>query len=150
MTKPQESITFNFYDPTDILVRLLVFSPVAKREENLAFFPEKGDVLHDFCHGDRLRRIHESLPEGCAALTAVLFFDEINRDEKGFCTGDGALVVGGFFKQRIRESTYAKASMGTFPGVQFPKVNVPPPHPTLVTTIAMKYKLFVLWNVVLY
>ena len=126
MTKPQEFITFTFFDPTDILVRLLVFSPVAARAENLAFFPDDGDDLHDFCHGDRLRRIHDSLPKGAAALTSVLFFDEINRDEKGFNTGDGALVVGGFFKQRIRESTYAKASLGTFPNVQFPKVTHAP------------------------
>jgi hypothetical protein len=122
MTKPTETITFNFFDPTDILVRLLVFSPVAAREENMAFFPENSLELHDFCHGDRMKRIHNSLPKGAAALNAVLFFDEINRDEKGFATGDGALIVGGFFRQRVRESTHAKASLGTFPNVQFPQV----------------------------
>jgi hypothetical protein len=103
-------------------VRLLVLSPVGAREENLAFFPEASDTLHDYCHGDRLRRIHEALPEGSAALTAVLFFDEINRDAKGFASGDGAIVVGGFFRQRVRESTYSKAQLGTFPQVSFPEV----------------------------
>jgi len=122
MTHPRTHVTFNFYDPVEILIRLLVFSPVAARDENLAFFPEAGEDLHDFCHGDRLRRIHASLPQGTAALTAVLFFDEINRDQKGFETGDGALIVGGFFRQRVRESTHAKGSIGTFPNVQFPKV----------------------------
>ena len=124
MTQPQENITFTFFDPTETLVRLLVFSPVAARKDNLALFPESGEVLHDFCNGDRLRRIQATLPEGTAALTAVIFFDEINRDQKGFATGDGALIVGGSLKQRVRESTHAKASIGTFPNVQFPKVHV--------------------------
>ena len=123
MAAPCNDITFEFFDPTDLLVRLLVLSPVASRDENMAFFPEESDSLHDFCHGDRLRRIHESMPEGSAALTAILFFDEINRDAKGFASGDGAIVVGGYFRQRVRESTYSKASVGTFPQVDFPKVH---------------------------
>ena len=66
--------------------------------------------------------MHDATPRGAAVLTAVIFFDEINRDQKGFATGDGAIIVGGFFKQRVRESTYAKASLGTFPPCDFPKV----------------------------
>jgi hypothetical protein len=122
MAVPQEQIEFRFYDPTEVLIRLLLFSPVAGRDDNLALFPQSGDDLKDFCDGDRLRRIHNSLPKGAAALTAVIFFDEINRDQKGFNTGDGALIVAGFLKQRVRESTHAKASVGTFPNVQFLQV----------------------------
>ena len=73
MTQPQENITFEFFDPTEILIRLLVFSSATARDDNLSFFPQKGEVLHGFCNGDRLRRIHNSLPKGAAALTAVIF-----------------------------------------------------------------------------
>ena len=52
-----------------------------------------------------------------------MFFDEINRDEKGFNTGDGAIVVVGFFRARARESTDAKVSFGTSPKVRFPACN---------------------------
>ena len=55
-----------------------------------------------------------SLPKGTAALTCVLFFDEINKDEKGLSTADGGVIVGGFFKKALRESTYAKAHFATF------------------------------------
>jgi hypothetical protein len=116
-------VKFTFFDPTDILVRLLALSPLGAREENMAFFPEPSDVLHDFCHGARLRRMYETIPEGAAVLSAVIFFDEINRDAKGFASGDGAIVVAGYYRQRVRESTYAKASLGTFPQMAFPKVN---------------------------
>jgi hypothetical protein len=88
----------------------------------LAFFSEEGD-LNDYCNGDQLKRIHAALPQGAAALTRTMFFDEINRDEKGFNTGDGAIVVGGFFRARARESTDAKVSFGTFPKVRFPACN---------------------------
>jgi len=29
----------------------------------------------------------------------LLFFDEINRDAKGFVSGDGIIIVGGFFNR---------------------------------------------------
>ena len=129
MCCPIANVTFTFYDPTDMMIRLLVLSPIGARAENLALFPEASNALHDFCHGARLRRIYETIPDGAAVLTAVLFFDEINRDAKGFASGDGAIVVGGFFRQRVRESTYAKASVGTFPQMSFPKVpHVPEVH----------------------
>ena len=118
----QSVIVFDYYDPVELLVRLLVCSPLSAREENLCFFPEAGEDLYDFCHGERLQRIHDSVPRGTGVLTAVLFFDEINRDQKGFNTGDGAIIVGGFFRQRVRESTYAKASLATFPEVAFSSV----------------------------
>jgi hypothetical protein len=124
MSFPTTEICFNFFDPTDMLVRLLVCGPLGARAENLAFFPENSEVLYDFCHGARLQRMHNATPRGAAVLTAVIFFDEINRDQKGFATGDGAIIVGGFFKQRVRESTYAKASLGTFPACDFPKVTI--------------------------
>ena len=122
MSSPMEEICFEFFDPTDMLVRLLVCGPLGARAENGAFFPETSDLLFDFCHGARLLRMHNSTPPGAAVLTAVIFFDEINRDQKGFATGDGAIIVGGFFRQRVRESTYAKTSLGTFPPVPLPKV----------------------------
>jgi hypothetical protein len=122
MSKPMSVVKFSFFDPTDQLVRLLALSPLGVRDDNMALFPEPGHLLHDFCHGDRLRRIYETIPDGAAVLSAVIFFDEINRDAKGFASGDGAIVVGGFYRQRVRESTYAKASIGTFPQIEFPKV----------------------------
>jgi hypothetical protein len=88
----------------------------------MAFFPEPSAYYDDYCTGERMRRIHNCLPPGTAALTGVLFFDEINQDKKGFATGEGVIIVGGFFRKDARESTYAKASIGTFPGVRFPKV----------------------------
>jgi hypothetical protein len=124
MSKPMSVVKFSFFDPTDQLVRLLALSPLGVRGDNMALFPEAGHLLHDFCHGARLRRIYETIPDGAAVLSAAIFFDEINRDAKGFSSGDGAIVVGGFYRQRVRESTYAKASIGTFPQIEFPKVRV--------------------------
>jgi hypothetical protein len=46
-----------------------------------------------------------------------LFFDAINRDKKGFNTGDGAIIVGGFFRKYARESSMSKVSLGTFPNL---------------------------------
>ena len=37
----------------------------------------------DFVDGDRLKRVYAALLPGSSALTAVLFFDSINRDKKG-------------------------------------------------------------------
>ena len=39
----------------------------------------------------------------------------INRDKKGYNKGDGALIVGAFFRKYARESVLAKVSLGTFP-----------------------------------
>ena len=64
----------------------------------------------------------DSIPKGSAALTCVLFFDEINKDEKGLSTADGGVIVGGFFKKALRESTYAKAHFATFHKPEIQKV----------------------------
>ena len=122
MTTPAATVKFDFLDPTDVLARLLIMSPLAADPQNLSFFPRNTPDYDDFCDGERLHRIQDALPTGSAALTSILFFDEINRDEKGFATGDGVIVVGGFFNKHARESSYAKASIGTFPDVAFPKV----------------------------
>ena len=122
MTHPADSASFTFTDPVDALLRLLLLSPMGADARNLAFFPEDGP-LRDYCNGARMQRVHDALPQGAAALTCALFFDEINRDEKGFNTGDGAIIVGGFFRAQIRESTDAKVSFGTFPKVNFPPDN---------------------------
>jgi hypothetical protein len=123
MNKRADSVTFEFLDPTDVLVRLLVMSPLAADPKNLSLFPRTTHEYDDFADGERLHRIQAALPPGTAALTCILFFDEINRDNKGFATGDGAIIVGGFFDRHARESSYAKASIGTFPCVSFPKVS---------------------------
>ena len=122
MECPSATAAFTFTDPVEACLRLLLLSPLGADARNLAFFSEDGD-LDDYCNGDRMRRVHEALPQGAAALTCTMFFDEINRDEKGFNTGDGAIVVGGFFRARARESTDAKVSFGTFPKVRFPASN---------------------------
>jgi hypothetical protein len=91
----------------------------------MAFFPERSEYYDDYCTGARMKRIHEALPAGTAALTGVFFFDEINQDKKGFATSEGCIIVGGFFRREVRESMYAKKSIATFPSVQFPKVRRP-------------------------
>jgi len=123
MCAPESEVRFRFTDPTEALVRLLTCSPLAADPNNMAFFPEESDVLEDYCHGARLARIHAALPPGAAALTAILFFDELNQDQKGFSTSEGAIIVGGFFRKDARESTYAKTSIGAFPGVAFPRAS---------------------------
>ncbi len=117
-------LRFQFWDPVEVLMRLLLTGPLSADNSNLQFGPRDGDYYEDFCDGDRLRRVYAySLPKKGTALTCVLFFDKINMDEKGFASGDGVLIVGGFFTRRARESTLAKASLGTFPNFNVPKVN---------------------------
>jgi hypothetical protein len=41
----------------------------------------------------------------------------------GFDTGDGVIIVGGFYNKITRESSYAKLSLGTIPKVKFPEPN---------------------------
>jgi hypothetical protein len=118
MSNPKPVVTFTFANPVDALMRLLLLSPLAADPRNLAFVPEDGPYA-DFCNGDRLARVHAALPPGSFALTCVLFFDECNRDEKGFDTGDGAIIVAGFLRKGARESTHAKRSFATFPKVHF-------------------------------
>jgi len=42
---------------------------------------------------------------------------------EGFVTGEGAIVVGGFFSKEARESSYAKVSIGTFPKLPIRKAD---------------------------
>ena len=81
------------------------------------------DSLSDLCDGARYARIQAALPKGSSALTSILFFDEIQRDEKGIVSGEGIIIVGGFFKKDARESSYAKVSLGTFPTFHIPKAD---------------------------
>ena len=122
MAESMESVTFEFVDSTEALARLLLFSPLAAVRENLALNYEGGDTYDDFCNGDRWKRVQAALPAGASALTCTIFFDGINMDAKGYATSDGAIIVGGNFREKARESTYAKSSLSTFPAIKFPKV----------------------------
>jgi hypothetical protein len=122
MSKPMAEVVLLFEDPTEALVRLITCSPLGTDEENLALYAEDSEYLDDFCNGGRWHRVQKALPKGAAALTGVLFLDELNQDKKGFSTGEGAIIVGGNFRRDARESTYAKASIATFPSVDFPGV----------------------------
>ncbi len=51
-----------------------------------------------------------------------MYFDELYLDEKGYVSGEGVIVVGAFFNKEARNSTYAKASLGTFPSLPIPEV----------------------------
>ena len=88
------------------------------------FFPATGgESYDDYCNGERWARVQNAIPAGTAALMCVLFFDELNLDKRGFATSDGIIIVGGNFRRRARESTYAKLSLGSFPNVHFRKGN---------------------------
>ena len=41
----------------------------------------------------------------------------------GFATGEGVIVVGGFYNKVARESSFAKMSLGTLPKASFPVPN---------------------------
>ena len=105
-------------------IRLLTCSPLAADVANMIFFPETdGDAFDDYSNGERWARVQKSIPAGTAALMCVLFFDELNLDKRGFATSDGIIIVGGNFRRRARESTYAKLSLGSFPTLHFRKGN---------------------------
>jgi hypothetical protein len=120
--EPMATISWTFWNPCDLLIRLLTMGPLAAIPGAFALFPEESEVLDDFCHGDKMKRIFGALPRHTSCLSSILFFDEINRDQKGYATGDGAIVVGAFYNKEARNSTYAKASIGTFPKLPIPKV----------------------------
>ena len=122
MCYPANKVHMTFHNPVDALLRLLLLSPLAADPRNLSFTHEEGP-LADYCNGDRMKRVQAALPPGAFALTGIIFFDECNRDEKGFDTGDGGIVVAGFLRKKARESTHAKQSFATFPKVAFPEAN---------------------------
>jgi hypothetical protein len=97
MSKPTTALTFRFLDPVQCLIRLITQGPLSSNTDNLALYPEHNPYYDDFADGDKLHRIYKALPSGTAALTAILFFDSINRDAKGFSKGDGVILVGAFF-----------------------------------------------------
>jgi hypothetical protein len=119
MNKRADSVTFEFLDPTDVLVRLLVMSPLAADPKNLSLFPRTTHEYDDFADGERLHRIQAALPPGTAALTSILFFDEINRDNKGFATGDGAIIVGGFLTGMHASPPTRRRLLVHFPAFRF-------------------------------
>jgi hypothetical protein len=92
-------------------------------EDNLRLKARTSDILSDFCDGTRYACIHAAIPKGSSALTSVLFFCEIQRDEKGFVSGEGIIIVSGFSRKDARKSSYAKVSLGTFPKIDIPKAN---------------------------
>ena len=91
--------------------------------DNIILNARENDYLADLCDGARYARIQSAIPEGTSALTSLLFFDEIQRDQKGIATGEGIIIVGGFFSKDARESSYAKMSLGTFPKIGSAKVD---------------------------
>ncbi len=123
MSNPKSTVEFTFTDPTDALVRLLLLGPLAADDKNLSFFYREGNHLADFHDGARMQRICQEMPEGTAPLTSVLFFDEIQLNQKGYTTGDGVLLMGGFFTRKARESLFSKYSLGTLPAVPVSTVN---------------------------
>ena len=110
-----ETLVFRFLDPVYCLLRLLTASPLAAVRTNLFFGPEPSPFYRDLCHGERLQRIYDALAPGTHALTSILFFDAICRDQKRMITADGAILVAGFFRKYARESSMSKVSLGTFP-----------------------------------
>ncbi len=50
MSQPMDVITFNFFDPTDLLIRLLALGPLGARAENMAFFPSYALVAAPLHH----------------------------------------------------------------------------------------------------
>jgi hypothetical protein len=78
-----ESITWKFWNPCELLIRMLTMGPLSAEQSALALFPVESEYLEDFCHGDKMKRIFEAIPKHTCALSSILFFDEINRDQKG-------------------------------------------------------------------
>jgi hypothetical protein len=120
--EPISTFSWTFWNPCELLIRLLTMGPLAAMPGAFALFPEDSDSLDDFCHGDKMKRVFAALPRHTSCLISILFFDEINRDQKGYATGDEAIVIGAFFNKQARNSTYAKASIGTFAKLPIPKV----------------------------
>ena len=123
MSKPTTALTFRFLDPVQCLIRLITQGPLSSDPDNMALYPEHNPYYDDFADGAKLHRIYKALPGGTAALTAILFFDSINRDAKGFSKGDGVILVGAFFKKHARESSLAKVSLGSLPPIHIAKTN---------------------------
>ena len=122
LSEPIPTITWEFWNPCDLLVRMLTMGPLSAIPSALALNPVESEYLEDFCHGDKMKRISAALPRDTSVLSSILFFDALYLDKKGYTSGEGAIVVGAFFNKEARNSTYAKASFGTFPQLNIPKV----------------------------
>ncbi len=96
--------------------------PLSAITSAFALNPVESEYLDDFCHGEKMKRIFAALSRHTSALSCILFFDALYLDKKGYTSGEGAIVVGAFFNKEARNSTYAKASFGTFPELNVPKV----------------------------
>ena len=113
MSSPVDAIHFDFVDPVEMLVRLLVCSPLAS-DENICLVYEASAHYTGFCNGGRWKRIQDKLPQGPYALTCIIFLDEIHQDTKGFSSGEGAITVPvSNLRLQSRESGYAKMALGT-------------------------------------
>ena len=122
MSNPVDAIHFDFVGHVEMLVRLLLCSPLASDEKNICLEHEAPVNYAGFCNGDRWKRIQDKLPQVSHALTCIIFLDEIHQDAKGFSSGEGAIIVSGNLRLQSRESGYAKMAFGTFPSVEFPQV----------------------------
>jgi hypothetical protein len=71
--EPMESITWNFWNPCEILIRMVTMGPLSSKPNAFALFPLESNHLDDFCHGEKMKRILESLPKDTSALSAILF-----------------------------------------------------------------------------
>ena len=79
LATPISELRFQFLDPVEVLMRLLLTGPLSADNSNLQFGPRDRNYYEDFCDGERLRRIYAySLPKKGTALTCILFFDKIN------------------------------------------------------------------------
>ena len=109
-----EEVTFQYTDPIHAMVSMLHFNPLAADWDNLCFTYEDNDYYDDFCNGDRMKRIQESIPSGTAQLNAVMYFDGIQQDETGFVSVDGGIILGAFFRKEAREQNEAMRSICSF------------------------------------
>ena len=107
-------VTFQYTDPIHALVSMLHFNPLAANWDNLAFTYEESDAYDDYCTGDRMKRIQESIPAGSAQLNGVMYFDGIQQDQSGWVSVDGGLIVGGYFRKEAREQNEAMRSICSF------------------------------------
>ena len=122
LTEAIPTITWEFWNPCDLLIRMLTMGPLSAISSAFALNPVESEYLDDFCHGEKMKRICAALPRNTSPLSCILFFDALYLDKKGYTSGEGAIVVGAFFNKEARNSTYAKASFGTFPQLNVPKV----------------------------
>ena len=97
---------------------------VIRKTGNVVLNYDPSESFSDYCNGGRWKRVQEALPDGASALTCVIVFGGMNMNAKGYASSEGAIIVGGSFRKKARESTYAKSALGTFPGLKFPKVRL--------------------------